>query len=411
MLLLYTILSSIVYWIILPYTFLRSVAGSKLWHDRLGWGERTEQTDIWLHAASVGEVQILSHLIDYLLSKRDLQMHITVVTKAGYKTALQLYAGKVPISYLPMDCPVSMRKKFDNLQPTMIVIAETEIWPRLIVTANRRSIPIVMVNARMTERGYRRYNLIRNAISSLLTTYQHFFFKTEDDAVRYYQFGVEKNNSTVTGDMKFDAPLTPRSEGRVRELQSRLTISSDEFILIAGSTRTGEEELLIDFLKKCREAQLNIRLVVAPRHIERADHIHELFQSAGLTTCIYGTVPKSNEVVIVQEIGLLKELYMAADLAFVGGTFVEIGGHNLLEPVWAGVPVVYGSSLFNVLDLAKYISEHNYGKEVKSIDDMYHTVMQMTKGEISFARKDRTDDSQSATSVAGEYILKAFAHA
>ena len=410
MLLLYTILSSLAYWILFPYTSLRALTGSVLWRDRLGWNNGSSRTDLWLHAASVGEVQILSHLIDYLQSKSELKIHITVVTKAGYKTAVHQFANRVQVSYLPMDCPSSMKRKYDCLQPSMIVIAETEIWPRLIVTAKKRAIPIVMVNARMTERGYGRYNLIKKAISSLLTTYNHFFFKTEDDAGRYYQFGVDKDRSTIAGDMKFDAPLTERSEGRVAELRSRVTVSSDEFILIAGSTRPGEEELLLELVTKCQAANLKVRMVIAPRHIDRAEQIHELCKTHNLTTCVYDTKPTSDEIIIVQKIGLLKELYLAADLAFVGGTLFDIGGHNLLEPVWAGVPVVYGPSLFNVVDAAKYIAENNYGAEITSVDELLTVISEITNKQRTFVRKDSKDSMKSATSVAGEYILKALSN-
>jgi 3-deoxy-D-manno-octulosonic-acid transferase len=408
----YRFLAFIIYALVYPYGRLRAARGRALWQGRLGFIQPSEKRTIWLHAASVGEVKVMSCLVDFLgKAKPDLPLHVTVITEAGYATAEKLFGDKVTLSHLPLDAGPSLRRGFDRINPQMLVIAETEIWFGLIAQAHRREIPVVLVNGRMTEKALGRYRRIQSMLSSLLSRYDRLFLKSETDAERYRVLGANDASITVVGDMKFDAPMPTRSEGRRREIRSRAGIGEHDFLFVAGSTRPCEEEILCDLYRSMRVRHENFRLIIAPRHIERADEVRALIRQSELKVITYGDVSNNKEaVVLVDQFGLLNNLYMAADLAFVGGTLADIGGHNILEPVWMGTPVVYGPYLANVREAAAYIAEHNFGAEVSSKEALFSVVESVYSGKSAFATKTETDLAQSPTAEVGNYILRKLAH-
>ena len=409
--LLYRLTAWLIYGILYPVGRLRIMMATgvsrELWRGRLGRIDPVSPGGIWMHAASVGELKVIGYLIDYLRSRNStLAIHITVMTKAGYRLATERMAGvddTITVSFLPLDASGPVRRTLDRIRPAMLVIAETEIWPNLISQAHRGRIPVVLVNGRMSEKSYRRYHLVRRALASLLTGSDRFFFKTESDFRRFRNFGVTAEQAVVAGDMKFDAPLLPHSEGRRQEIRSRAGVSPDDFLLVAGSTRSGEETILADLVTVIGDRQL--RLVIAPRHVERVAEIKAMLDSKKLPAVIYGQSGRE-PVILVDRMGLMNDLYLAADLAFVGGTLVDIGGHNILEPVWASTPVLFGPYLSNVAEAAEYIVSHNYGVGVDSGPELAQTVKQVMARDRTFAIKTENDRLTSPTAVIGNYILK-----
>ena len=381
-----------------------------MWRGRLGLIDPLGPRDIWMHASSVGEVKVLGYLIDYL-KKQDpkLMIHVTVMTRAGFKTATDQFDDKgdgVTLSYFPLDASPVIRRSLDLINPASLVIAETEIWPNLVSQATQRNIPIVLVNGRMSEKAFKMYRYVRPFMKKLLAPYDRFFFKTEGDFERYRHFGVTPGNSVMAGDMKFDAPLLLRSQGRRSEMRARASIASDHFLLVAGSTRPGEEAILANVFSAVCAKHKNFRMIIAPRHVERVGEVKALLEEKGLPYNLYGDASTANGIILVDRMGLLNDLYTAADLAFVGGTLVDIGGHNILEPVWAGAPVIFGPYLSNVSEAADYILANNFGEKVASERNMVELLEQMISGDFSFAVKTENDLRNSPTAMAGDYILK-----
>ncbi len=410
MMFLYKLVTFLIYSILYPVGRIKAAKGNELWRGRLGFIDPVGPKNIWMHAASVGEVKVLSYLIDYL-KKQDTTMtiHVTVMTTAGFKIAADQLRDKderVTLTHFPLDASPAVRRSLDLINPTLLVIAETEIWPNLISHANVRNIPIVLVNGRMSEKAVKQYRFFRPALAKLLAQYDRFFFKTDSDFQRYRRFGVTPDRSLVAGDIKFDAPLLPRSEGRRSEIRARAGVASDSFLLVAGSTHTGEEAILAEVFRKIRSLHEGFRMIIAPRHIERVGEIKALLEEKGLSCAVYGNTSGADGIIIVDRIGLLNDLYMAADLAFVGGTLVAIGGHNILEPVWAGTPVVFGPHLSNVTEAAGYILANSFGEKVQSESDLVELLEQVITGNLSFAVKTESDLSNSPTAMAGEYILE-----
>lgn len=236
--------------------------------------------------------------------------------------------------------------------------------------------------------------------------YQRLFVKTEADKSRFGFFGVKDEQAIVAGDMKFDAPLLQRSEGRIQEIRSRIGASESDFVFVCGSTRPGEEQLLLELARILKTNALPIKLVIAPRHIDRIKELQGDLCVSGDSVGLYSEGNLNSSIILVDKMGCLNDLYLAANLAFVGGTLVDIGGHNLLEPVWAGTPVLFGESTRNVNEAKNYILENNYGAMAADAAEMTKLIKKVINGEITFSIKSSEDLSHSATSIAGDYILQ-----
>ena len=403
----YRLISSLVYLFCRIYGRSRARTGSELWRGRLGLIETDNTVDIWIHASSVGETKVATYLTDYLLNhKADLRIYLSTMTEVGQKVARTIVSKNVMTGFLPLDHPWPLGRTLETLKPKIMVITETEIWPNLIGQVSKRNIEIVLVNGRMSDSAFKKYKLARKMFREILRRYQKLFLKTETDKSRFGFFGVNDGQAVVAGDMKFDAPLLARSAGRVREIRSRLGASESDFLFVCGSTRPGEEQLLLELARTLKAEALPIKLVIAPRHIDRIKQLQEDLSVSGDSVGLYSERNLNSSLILIDKMGCLNDLYLAANLAFVGGSLVDIGGHNLLEPVWAGTPVLFGQSTSNVNEAKNYILDNNYGAMAADIAEMTELVRQFINGELSFSIKSGDDLSDSATSIAGDYILQ-----
>lgn len=407
MLTLYRLVTNIVYLLCYPVGRAKAGRGSLLWKGRMGLIPSSGPNHVWLHAASVGEVRVIAYLIDYLIrQKPSIKIHVTVMTTSGLTTALKLCPQQnVSLSYFPLDAPAAVRKTLNAIEPQVLVVAETEIWPNLIREASKRSIPVILVNARMSEKAFRRYKLSRRLFGKLLSRYDRFFFKTDEDARRYWYFDISPDRAVTAGDMKFDAPLVRRTDARRKEIRLRAGVDENCFLFVAGSTRRGEEVILADVFKTLRAEHNDFSMIIAPRHVERIDEIESMMRERGVPFNRYGDYHNEASMVLVDRVGILGDLYLAADLAFVGGTLANIGGHNILEPVWAGCPAVFGPSLDNVRDAAEYTIKNNYGCMVNSQQELLLLLRDVCSGDVSYSTKKAADTANSPTVMAGRYIL------
>lgn len=409
---LWRIFARLVYLLLYPIGRWRAAQGDELWRGRLALDRDLAPVDIWMHAASVGEARVLANLVTHLHRvSPGIKIHVTTMTRTGLATAKTIMGDYASVSAFPIDTTPAMMRKLVALQPRMIVVAETEIWPNLIRLASERDIRLVLVNGRMTERSLGKYLWFRSPLEKLLAGYDRFFFKSEADRDRFSQLGLEPSRVEVAGDMKFDAPLVERSESRIEETRRRLGVGRDDILLVAGSTRPGEETLLIGILEQLKPNYPDLRFVLAPRHLERLGDVKGLLTRSKLTFALFGEAASDSDIILVDRMGELEALYEAANLAFVGGTLVDIGGHNLLEPVWALTPVVYGPSLSNVAEAAEYIERHNYGVRVETAEELKKLVEDVIAGRRTFARRDQSDQEESAVVTVGRYILERIAHA
>lgn len=390
-----------------PFGYVMAAFGSQKWRDRMGLARIKTPCDIWIHASSVGEVNVIANLVNYIRAQRpELRLHITTMTSTGQANARKKFSKHSTTSFIPLDTPLAVAATLRKLKPRLLVIAETEIWPNLISQCHRRNVPIVLVNGRMTEKSSRQYLKLKSFFASILCRYDRFFFKTEDDAARYSLFGIDVSRTEVAGNMKFDAPLVEKNHDLISQTRKGLFVGDDEFLFVAGSTRKGENELIIRMIKELRDQSIRVKTILVPRHIECASSIVEIASSFGFKADLIDKANNNSDLIVVNKMGLLNDIYLAADLAFVGGTLVDIGGHNLLEPVWAGTPVLFGPSVHGVHDAAEYVISHDFGKQVAHIEELSQVMRACILKEQSFAIKQESDLSRSATARAGTYILK-----
>jgi len=377
-----------------------------MWLHRCGDMRQNRDIDVWVHAASIGEVKVARNLIAHLLAeKQNVRLHLSVMTPMGYATAVALLPKSVTFSYLMFDAPSAIAHGLNTIRPRFFVFTETEIWPNLIQELSHRKIPIILANARMSEKTHCWYRAVRPMMQKLLSRYDRFHYRSESDSGRYESLGAPSNAGIVTGDMKFDAPPHTIRESVLSGYRSSLKHLPDERIIVAGSTRPGEEEQLLEAFGAIRQSWPHTRLVIAPRHIERSPEILSLANRRGWSVSLWEDCAVGGDVVIVDKVGILSDLYAVCDIAFVGGTLVNIGGHNLLEPVWAGRPVIFGPYIANVHEASQFILQSNLGCQVSCADQLATTIVDFFLGRRAFSAPERIDPGHSATHLTGEYIL------
>ena len=316
---------------------------------------------IWVHAVSVGEVQAARLLVRRLLAAYpDHRVLLTTVTPTGAAQVKALFADEVEHRYLPYDLPHAVRLFLQRVRPRALLIVETEIWPNLLHHCKRRAIPVFLVNARLSPRSQRAYRRLPGFTAAALACITHIAARGEEDAGRFLALGAPRDRVSVAGNLKFDVD-TPADDAVPAQSSSR-AFAQGRPVWIAASTHAGEEEQVLAAFHQIRPAVADCLLLIAPRHPERFDKVYKLCQGHGLEVVrrrdrhIAEAAPREADVYLLDTLGELPWFYACADVAFVGGSLVAAGGHNVLEASGLGVPVLVGRHTANfseVIDLLK----------------------------------------------------------
>jgi 3-deoxy-D-manno-octulosonic-acid transferase len=375
-------------WLLAPvyacYWFFRGITNRSYWDrfgQRFGFGyPRLHRGSIWLHAVSVGEVQAAVPLVRALMRRYpDRVMLITTVTPTGAARVRAQFGQSVQHCYIPFETPYAVNRFFDSVNPKIALIMETEIWPNLYQECGQRKIPLVLVSARISPKSvnnYRRFlPLFRDTLSHGIVIAA----QSEMDADRFRSLGAAEERTTVVGNIKFDIELPDDLERSGAEL--RRNNFEDRPVWVAASTHDREEDLVLHAHRLVRERFPDALLILVPRHPERFPAVRSLLHKNG-----YAAVARTDglpctpdiEVYFGDTMGEVPLFYAAANVAFVGGTLVPVGGHNLLEPAALGKPVVTGPHLFNTQDIANKfeklgasITVNNAGQLGEAIADLF----------------------------------------
>jgi len=328
--------------------------------QRFGFGKAVRARSIWVHAVSVGEVQAGVPLVEALLKRfPDIPLVLTTVTSTGRARAEALFGSRADVRYVAIDLPGSVRRFFQRVQPQLAIILETEIWPNLYQRCGRLGVPLVLASARISPRSVSSY---RRLVGLFRETLSHGIFiaaQSAEDAERFVSIGANPARTHVVGNIKFDFGYPPDMEAIGCELRKLLGV--DRPVWVAGSTHGGEEELLIDAHAQIRQRFPDALMVLVPRHPPRFAEVAALLRLRGVpfvTRTSKQSVAPGTEVYLLDTLGELPAFYSAGDLAFVGGSLVPIGGHNLLEPAALSLPIVAGPHNFNSADIAQMLVEH-----------------------------------------------------
>ncbi|HEX7900466.1 MAG TPA: 3-deoxy-D-manno-octulosonic acid transferase [Planctomycetota bacterium] len=304
---------------------------------------------VWFHAASVGEVNLVKPLLARLKASRpSFRFLVTTNTMAGRENAEK--AG-MSTSYYPLDLSPCVGRALRRVRPAAVVLIELEVWPNFARACARRGVPVAVVNGRMTERSFRRYRRFRGLFGGAFRSLAAAGAQSEESAARLRELGAPV---VVTGNLKYDAAIGFDPAGEERAWRELLGFG-DAPVLVAGSTHEPEERILAETYRQLRRSHPTLRLVVAPRHLERADEAKKAVESAGVP-CYKRTQltapPPSDGVVLLDTVGELSRVYAAASAVFIGGTFCARGGQNMLEPAALGKPIVSGPDLANFREIA-----------------------------------------------------------
>ncbi|MCC6076410.1 lipid IV(A) 3-deoxy-D-manno-octulosonic acid transferase [Pseudomonas sp. GCM10022188] len=310
---------------------------------------------IWVHAVSVGESIAAAPLIKALLERHpELPVTVTCMTPTGSERIRALFGERVQHCYLPYDLPWAAARFLDRLRPKLAVIMETELWPNHIHQCARRGIPTVLANARLSEKSARGYARFAGLTRPMLAEMSWIAVQTEAEAERFRQLGARSERVSITGSIKFDLRIDPELPERARALRASWGAERRP-VWIAASTHAGEDELILDAHRRLLAERPDGLLILVPRHPERFEAVHVLCQRQGFSTVRRSSalpVRAEDQVLLGDTMGELLFLYALADVAFVGGSLVPNGGHNLLEPAALGLPVLSGPHLFNFLEIA-----------------------------------------------------------
>ena len=314
---------------------------------------------IWVHGASVGEIRAAAPLVQALHRNHpDRPILVTTFTATGRRHARQLFGDRVVVSLMPYDLPFFVSRWLNCTKPAVAIIMETEIWPNLYAACAKRKIPILLVSARMSARAFERYRRYAFLTRAALRKATAIAVQTPADADRFRALGADEARLSVMGNLKFDIAVSEELLATGKALREKLF--GKAAVLVAGSTRDGEEALLLAAFRTLLKTRPDSVLVLAPRHPERANAVAAIISAAGFSfrRRSAGDMPlKAGEVLLVDLLGQLMKFFAAGDVAFVGGTLVPVGGHNLLEPAALGLPVLVGPHLDNVRDVAEMMRE------------------------------------------------------
>ncbi len=324
-------------------------------HERWGYGAVVRSPCLWVHAVSVGEVQAAVPLVRALLQDWPTwQVLVTTTTSTGAARVNELFGAAVEHRYLPLDLPGAARRFLKRAQPRLCVVMETELWPNLLSGCAARSIPVLIASARLSVRSMRAYRRLRGVFREVLGGGAvRVLAQTTADAARYLELGVPASQVSLMGNLKFDlaVPADVRAGGRAcRDLWGH-----SRPVWVAGSTHEGEEQVLLAAHQRLLRHQPEALLVLVPRHPARFAAAAAHVERSGLSSVRRsrgGTVLPTTAVLLADTLGELLTLYAAADVAFVGGSLVPVGGHNLLEPAALGLPVLSGRAVFNAPEIA-----------------------------------------------------------
>jgi len=346
-----------------PIRFLRR--HRDVGRDPATWAQRRGRLDpglppeprCWIHAVSVGEASAAVPLVE-AIGRRwpELSIVMTTVTPTGARIVAERVGRLATHRYFPVDLPGPVRRALDAVRPRFFIGLETELWPNFLRALGSRGIPAMVANGRISDRSFRRYQLVRGLVARMLSRVSVFGMQSDEDARRIIALGAPPERVVVTGNLKADLPTRPPEHDA---LWGRLLGGADgRLLLIAGSTHPGEEALVLDAYQSLYARFPNMRLLLAPRHPPRADEVERLVRDRGLSVVRRSMVPERPDpqaVIVLDTVGELADLYALADVVFVGGSLVPVGGHNMLEPAQRRKPVLFGPHTSNFKESAELL--------------------------------------------------------
>ncbi|MFI4954956.1 MAG: lipid IV(A) 3-deoxy-D-manno-octulosonic acid transferase [Gammaproteobacteria bacterium] len=347
------------------------------WEERLGFVPKHTDNPVWVHAVSVGESIAAIPLIRKLLAEQN-PVVVTTMTITGGERINALFGSQVTHYYLPYDLPGAVRRFIKRVKPRVGILMETEIWPNLYARCAREQLPIILANARLSPKSAKHYGYFLPLFTPALQRLTFIAAQTQMDADRFLALKANKEKLSVMGNIKFDIEVPDKARVEGQQLRSAITSRP---VWIAASTHKGEEELALKAHSQIRQKIPNALLILVPRHPERFAQVAELIEQQGFTlnrrSTQDATALPSVDVFLGDTMGELLTFYAAADVAFVGGSFAPIGGHNVLEPAALAVPAVTGPNTFNFTEIMSLMQQAHGCIQLQNPEQLSGTIIDL----------------------------------
>jgi len=398
----YSVLTLAAFVLASPYFLYQAIRYKKYvggLRERLGYLPISFNLDgeesIWIHAVSVGEALTARALAADLKRRYPrLRLYLSTTTMAGQQVARASLRHLVDgVFYFPFDWMFTIRRTLALVKPRLFVMMETEIWPNLLRACRKRGVKTAVINGRISARSYPRYKLIRPFFRRVLADVDRFCMQSEESAYRLKDLGADPGRVTVTGSLKFDSLElpAPTAHGKPRERVLRFfRVSSHRTVVVAGSTMRGEEAAVLQAFSKIKATQTHAIAIIAPRQPERFAEVERLAREAGFVTTRRSELPIDAEpradVVVLDTIGELAQLYQLATVVFVGGSLADHGGHNILEPAIFGKPIVFGPYMQNFREIGETFVTNDAAIQVQSERELDEAILSLVRDPVQRAR-------------------------
>jgi 3-deoxy-D-manno-octulosonic-acid transferase len=406
MYLVYSLLTLFIFVVVSPYFVYQAIRYKKYigsLRERLGYLPISFNLDaeesIWIHAVSVGEALTARALAADLKARYPrLRLFLSTTTMAGQQVARASLGPVVDaVFYFPFDWAFIVRRTLNLVKPRLFIMMETEIWPNLLRICRNRSVKTVVINGRISSRSYPRYRMIRPFFRRVLADVDRFCMQSDESARRLVDLGADAARVTVTGSLKFDSldgpsPLATHSvHGKPRERVLRFfRISANRTVIVAGSTMRGEEAAVLKAFARIKATRTHALAILAPRQPERFAEVERLARDAGFVTARRSELPIDAEpradVIVLDSIGELAQLYQVATVVFVGGSLADHGGHNILEPAIFGKPVMFGPHMQNFREIAEAFLANGAAIQVRSDHELDDAMLALVRDPVQRAR-------------------------
>ena len=379
--------------------------------QRIGWvvprGWDSRENVLWIHAVSLGEVSAVVPFVTTLHQRYPaVRIIVSTVTETGREAVRQRLAGIATHCFLPLDYPWIVNRFIASLHPIGFLVVETELWPNLLRAFSHRGIPSVIINGRLSSRSFSRYQWIRPFMREILSTVSLGLLQSGRDERRFIELGASPDRMHRTGNMKFDLTMNGGCVSQASVERSAFGVSEDERLIVAGSTHSTEEEILLESYRDLIRSFPNVVLVLAPRHIERSDVLARTIKEFGFpavrrSQLLEGVTREAvgPRIILLDTRGELARVYGLAFMAFVGGTLVPVGGHNLLEPPVWGKPVCFGPHTDHCQEIAELLIQSGGGIRVRNARELTETFVKGMQNQdwvshIGLSARKVIDDNQ-----------------
>jgi 3-deoxy-D-manno-octulosonic-acid transferase len=383
----YNILSGILFLVGFPFLILYNLFHGKYSNrlvERLGrypqylrsHDESTNSKPVWIHAVSVGEIKAAIALTRRIKEQlHDVPVLVSTTTPAGRETAERLLGKEIPIIYFPLDFYPCVKRAVNFIRPRAFVALETELWPNFLFQADKSGSKLILANGRISNRSFKRYKSFRWFFQPILEKFKILLVRDPEDADRLIALGAVPERVRILGNIKYDGLLDQAKETLQSMIRQRLQLPEGRPVILAGSTRGGEEAVLLTVYKRLKVAFPDLVLILVPRHINRCPEIENMLKKQRISYQLYGRVLVQEEqrrepVILVDRIGDLFGLYSSATLVFCGASLVPKGGQNIFEPVAWGKLVFYGPHMEDFKDARRLLEEVGAGIMVRDQDEL-----------------------------------------